>query len=320
MAVLGLLFLALLSVLLGASFLNLLPMQNWLLELNHNFGAYYLVLHVLMIPLGVLYAVYSERVNEIWVLLAINVLMVIYYAFPAVPLLKSVNLPEGDISCDRLYTALFVQAQNSSELIHASEIIAEQHPDLLFSVTAAALEAETTQLLSFYRSARRTKGSGATELAIAAQVPLSEPKITDLGEDLPGAIIVDLPGQRVPNAALALVAGVDPLSDQQLNKNNLIMRRSSAALRALSQPALIATSLRMTPHSRLYRVFKEDEVFYDLFTGKGLVRTWSGRSPLIRFHYDQFFGQGAFLSPGASTIKSDLFDHLPIKTEVRFCR
>lgn len=320
MAILGMLLLAFFSVLLGASFLNLLPMQNWLLELNHNFGAYYLVLHLVMIPVGVLFAVYSDRVHEIWVLSAINVLMVIYYAFPVIPLFQSIYLPEGDISCDRQYTALFVQLQSSTELNRASEIIAEHHPDLLFSVSSAALESETTELLSFYRTARRVKGSAGTELSIAAQVPLSEAKIADLGEDLQGALIVDMPGQRVAHATLALVSGVDPLSDQALTKNNLIMRRSSAALRSLAQPGLIAASLRMTPHSRFYRVFKEDDVFYDLFTGKGLIRTWSGRSPYIRFHYDQFFGQGAILSRGASTIRSDVFDHLPITTEVRFCR
>lgn len=320
MAIFKVLFLALFSVLLGASFLNLLPLQSWLLELNQNFGSYYLVIHCALIPFGILLVVYLDREEEIWTVAAVNLLMAFYYAFPVVPLMMPVKVPEGDISCDRLYSTLFLQTNSAAELEEAALTIDQRKPDILFLTAESSAQPGIESIISKFKVARRTKGAGGSDLVIAAQVPLSEPKITDLGEDLPGALIVGVVGERVPHAALALIAGVNPLTDQQLAKNMLIMRRSSAALRSLAEPALAATTIRMTPHSRLYRVFKEDDVFSDLFTGKGLVRTWSGRSPLIRFHYDQFFSHGAVLSPGASTIRSEVFDHLPISADVRFCR
>lgn len=312
--------LALFSFFLGASLLNLIPIDHWLFELNRNFGAYYLVLHCAMVPLGILLAVLLDRLHELRIMLSVNLLMAAYYFIPVWPLFFYSSVPAGDLSCDRLYTAMYIQIDSQPQLNPARQLITRLHPDLVFFSVGGSAREGAAGLLQEYSDVRRAKGPGYSDLIIASAVPLGNTLLTDLGADLPGALVVELPGERVPKSALALVAGVDPLSDAQLAYNNLIMRRSSAALRALDVPSFSAVSLRMTPHSKLYRVFQEDGAFRDIFGGKGLVRTWSGRSALIRFHYDQFFARGTLLTSDISTVRSDVFDHLPILAALRFCR
>lgn len=314
------LLLAVFSLILGASLLNLIPIDHWLLEINRNFGSYYLVLHCAMIPLGILLIVTLDRVHELRVLITVNLLLVAYYFFPIWPLFFFSPVPEGDLSCDRLYTSMFLQIDSQSQIRASKELIERLHPDLVFFSAGGSARDGAAPLLTGYADVRRTTGPGYSVLMIASTVPLGATLLGDLGADIPGALIVELPGERVPKAALGLIAGVDPLSDAQLAHNNLVMRRGSAALRALELPSFSAVSLRMTPHSKLYRVFQEDNAFRDIFSGKGLVRTWSGRSSLIRFHYDQFFAHGTLLTSDISTVRYEEFDHLPILTALRFCK
>jgi hypothetical protein len=309
------------SVLLGASLLNVLPMQHWLLELNRNFGSYYLVIHCILIPVGIWLSIHSARVHEIWLLVSVNILLFIYYAFPLLPLLFHYSVPEGDLSCDRGETVLFLQVESEAAVRESRALIERFSPSILFLVADAGQSHESAlQLLAGYQFKEQSLGPNGSSLHIASQHRLGPVLLSDLGEDLPGALMVELPGVRVPRAALGLVVGVDPLSDEGLERNIRTMRRSSAALRSLELPALVAVSLRMTPHSKLYRVFKEDSLLRDLFSGKGLVRTWSGRSELIRFHYDQLFVQGSVLHADVSTIPLAEFDHVPILSALRFCR
>lgn len=306
---------------MGASLLNVLPLQHWLLELNRNFGSYYLVIHCILIPMGIWLSINSDRVHEIWISISVNVLLFFYYAFPLVPLLFHYSVPEGDISCDRGETVLFLQVESEASIRESRILIERFHPTIVFLVSEAGPTHDTAvDIVSGYPFKERALGPNGSTLQIASQRQLGGVLLRDLGEDLPGALIVELPGARVPKVALGLVVGVDPLSDQALEKNIRTMRRSSAALRSLELPSLTAVSLRMTPHSKLYRVFKEDASLRDLFSGKGLVRTWSGRSELIRFHYDQFFVQGAVLHADVSTLPLTEFDHLPILSALRFCQ
>jgi hypothetical protein len=309
------------SVLLGASLLNVLPMQHWLLELNRNFGSYYLVIHCILIPVGIWLSIHSARVHEIWLLVSVNILLFIYYAFPLFPLLFHYSVPEGDLSCDRGETVLFLQVESEAAVRESRALIERFRPSILFLVADAGQSHESAiELLAGYQFKEQALGPHGSSLHIASLHRLGPVLLSNLGEDLPGALMVELPGVRVPRAALGLVVGVDPLSDEGLERNIRTMRRSSAALRSLELPALVAVSLRMTPHSKLYRVFKEDSLLRDLFSGKGLVRTWSGRSELIRFHYDQLFVQGSVLHADVSTIPLAEFDHVPILSALRFCR
>jgi hypothetical protein len=312
-------FSALFSVLLATSLLNLLPPGNWLLELNQNLGGYYLLMHFLLVPFGILLAVWFDRAEEIGMIIVINMLMIAYYAVPVVPLMFFNPVPEGDLSCDRRLTTTFIQANNSREVTEMSTLLESLHPEIVFLAAGGVEPEKAIELLAGYKHIRKTAGVGRTELVIASQVPLGEVLAADLGDDLKGALIVELLGERVPKAALGLVVGVDPLGESELNNNTLIMRRSSAALRSLRMPSLTATSLRMTPHSKLYSVFKEENAFQDLFSGMGLVRTWSGRSPFIRFHYDQLFIRGRLLASDVATVRSTIFDHQPVIAAVRFC-
>jgi hypothetical protein len=273
-----------------------------------------------MIPLGVLLIVGLDRVHELRVLMSVNLLLVIYYFLPVWPLLFFSGMPEGDLSCDRLYTTMFLQVDSQSQLHPSRELIDRLHPDLVFFSAGGSARDGATELLKGYADVRKTAGPGYSELLIAATVPLGKTLLTDLGADIQGALVVELPGDRVPMAAVAMIVGVDPLSDAQLAHNTLVMRRGSAALRALETPSLSAVALRMTPHSKQYSVFREDNAFRDIFSGKGLVRTWSGRSPLIRFHYDQLFARGTLLTSDISTVRYQGFDHLPVLAAVRFCK
>ncbi len=321
MIVVRLFLFAFFSVLLGASLLNLIPIQHWLLELNHNFGSYYLVLHCILIPVGIWLSLNSEKAHEIWISISVNILLFIYYAFPLVPLLFHYSVPEGDLSCDRGETVLFLQVDSQAAVRESRALIERFHPSILFLLADGGQSHESAvQLIDGYQFKESALGPNGSSLHIASLHRLGPVLLRDLGEDLPGALIVEFPGVRVPKAALGLVTGVDPLSAQALEQNIRTMRRSSAALRSLELPSLTAVSLRMTPHSKLYRVFKEDSTLRDLFSGKGLVRTWSGRSELIRFHYDQLFVQGSVLHADVSTIPLSEFDHLPILSALRFCR
>lgn len=312
--------LALFSLFLGMSLLNLIPIDYWLLEINRNFGSYYLVLHCAMIPLGVLLIVFSDRVQELRVLMSVNLLLIVYYFVPVFPLFFYTGVPEGDLSCDRLYTSMFIQLDAQSQVRPAHELIERLKPDLVLMSASGGLREEAGKLVGSYTAVRRTNGPEYSEITIASVVPLGPTLLEELGSDLPGALIVELPGTRVPRAAIGMVLGVDPLSDAQLAHNSLVMRRSSAALRSLDVPSFTAVSLRMTPHSKLYKVFKEDDAFRDIFSGKGLVRTWSGRSSLIRFHYDQIFAQGTLLTSDLSLVRYEEFNHLPILSALRFCQ
>jgi hypothetical protein len=320
MRIIRLLSLALFSVLLGASLLNLLPIDNWVIEINRSLGVYYLIVHCLLIPVAIWISLDARAMREIWVPVAVNVLMFVYYAVPIIPLLFHYSVPDGDISCDKGHTLLFVQISNQGMIRESAQIIEQFPPDIILaSVSNGEVYRAFQELLGGFPNRREAEGPNQTKLVIASRPPLGATRLDDLGQDLPGALVVELPGQRVPLAALAIIVGVDPLSERALLHNRFVMRRSSSALRALEIPVVAAVSLRMTPHSEFYRVFKEHDTLRDLFSGQGLVRTWSGRSDLIRLHYDQLFARGTILAPHVATVPVSVFDHFPIHSVVRFC-
>ena len=252
------------------SLLNFLPTFYWVLEVNSNFGAIYLGIHVVsLIWLWVVRKAFSLRR-----LLALSLILIGMSASYLKPIIQAWSVPEVPYVTGKFLKVLLVR---TSEDLAQTKIIVEDirinQPDLLLLTGLKSSDLNISELSKSYpfrKSIIEEEGHG---LAIYSKYSFAADPTTSLGDFLPPAIIADI---ALPTGVVkvAVLSTLPPTNQQAFKTDKLIIRRLVTMMRHQKDPVIVAGNFFATPFSKFYGRIMEWTDLRSAATRYGMPGTW----------------------------------------------
>ncbi len=316
------LFLGLIWLSVLGSLLTLVP-QSYLLgglnvplEINTNFGSYYLFIHLLSVVL--LLFVFRGKYRGRRLVLGYGIALIIWQLAPLVPFLVDFDDEKPCSSC-RTFTLLYANLYSGNKTMQAlvSEIQTRE-PDIvaLLEVRSAALQG-VLDFRSRYPYSSEVPRDDDFGLALYSKFKFINEPLTDIGMDVPPAIIAALDLGMATPLSLALFHVTPPVSSRALEKNKRIVRRIATMFRHDSPNFLAVADMNATPHSPYYQLFEKTGGLRHVLYGEGLFRTWNAFNSLLRFQIDHIFYRGHIERESVQKLDSHGSDHFPIFVRFR---
>ncbi|RIL11347.1 MAG: hypothetical protein DCC75_02485 [Proteobacteria bacterium] len=297
------------------SVFSILPPWVWLLEVNANFGAYHLGLHILSL-LWLFGAAQSIGAKCSKLLVLVLVLLSIWQAIPVVPFYLPDSKPSSNSAgasqqLSLLYANLETKRGNP-ELF--KRIIAEHDPDILALLELSAHWDAALALDSSYPHTIKVLRDDNYGIGVYSKLPLSGEgeRTIDLGSGLPPIIRTAIILDTGKTFKFTLVHAMPPRSDQALVLNYLLLRRIASSIRTENETELLVGDLNATPFSRYYKRFVEWTSLQNAMHGRGLLRTWNAHNPIFRMMIDHVFSTGEVRISGVNRLGRFGSDHFPL--------
>ena len=296
----------LLALSLAGSFLNLFPSAHWIHEVNTNLGAYYLVAHILSIPLA-LFVFRIKRLRRTLLTLLLGVLS-LWYLIALYPFYFSSLTQQEEGGVSLLYANVYLPNTNHVAL---ADIIARENPDLVALLETDEVWLNALALAQRYPFRIEIPQPDQFGLSLYSRHPFIGAPLRSLGGTLPPLILqrVEIsPGKEV---VLGLLHARPPVSSGNFWTNKYLLRRFATLLRHSEENFVIAGDFNATPFSFFYRRFVHWTGVKDSRWGQGLYRSWNTRLPFFRLAIDHIFYRGAVQVTSFSRLEDFGSDHYP---------
>lgn len=275
------------------SLLTILPAFSWWLELNRNFGAYYLFAHLgalVVIPLAWRWSSYRRLV---WG--AVIACLAVHQALPVVPFFESdtKQTPCKDAASFKVFYAN-VQ-QDAPDRASTKAQLAAGDFDLIGLVETDShwLEELTKYTSNFNHKIERPRDD-KFGLAIYSKYPFKEVRPADFFGDSASALSAQISVPKIGEVEVVLMHAAPPLSKDAFASNKLLFRRVSTFVRHVSGPTIVMGDFNATPHSNFYARMVEGAELEHVFWGRGFPRTWNAYTWGERFMLDHVLTKGGF--------------------------
>ncbi|MBN8548595.1 MAG: endonuclease/exonuclease/phosphatase family protein [Deltaproteobacteria bacterium] len=264
---------------------NQLPTWFWFQELSINFGAYWLVLHVLTIALLLLF---GRRLRVPARLLSVFLLAL--FSFQYLYQLRSfLFFPPRKVAAEMTHSLRVVLATvgpGKQSVEETGTMLARQSADvvgLLGASSEALVSLGLTQVYPYYREIPREDGFGA---ALYSRFPITGDVQTSVGELLPPIISTQIALDEKRTLPLILFQAPEIFERESFYLHRLSVRRVSTPLRQTSGPLLVFGNFNASEFSGSYKRFRNAGKLRDAMAGFGYYRTWDASGALWRLNFD----------------------------------
>lgn len=277
------------------SFVTLLPSLTWWLEINRNFGSYYLFAHLgalVVIPIAWRWS-FQRRLG--WgVIIA---LLAFYQALPIAPFLEREPLTRSCSGEEPLRVFYANVQQDVVDRTPTKDLIKHGNFDVIGLVeTDSSWIKALADVTSKLKHQVERPSEDKFGLSLYSKYPLKEIRPSDFfGEGL-SALSVSILHPRLGEIEFVLMHAAPPLSQQFLARNKLLFRRVSTFVRHLTGPTIVMGDFNATPHSKFYSRMVDGAELNHVFWGQGFPRTWNAYTWGERFMLDHVLFKGGLLA------------------------
>ncbi len=273
------------------SFVTVLPALTWWLEVNRNFGAYYLFAHLgalVVIPLAWRWSFYMRLT---WGVIIAS--LALYQALPIVPFLESEPQASSCAKEEPLRVFYTNVQQDVVDRGPTKELIAEGDFDVvgLLETNSSWLEG-LSNVTSQYKYRAERPSEDKFGLVLYSKYPFKDVRPPDFfGEGL-SVLSASVLHPKIGEVEFVLMHAAPPLSTHALASNKLLFRRVSTFVRHLTWPTVVMGDFNATPHSKFYSRMVDGAELSHVFWGHGFPRTWNAYTWGERFMLDHVLLKG----------------------------
>lgn len=294
------------ALITALSAVNLLPGVGHFRELNSNFWLLYLLAHLTLAAVFLLWAA-RQKSLAIWAALIIQSALFVYYLVPLIQLYR----PEIDAQGGRDLRLLFISRCSEKCLANLEKFAVGKGLDVV-AFGAADIAAAPPELAGLKLAASGGAG-GAWGAAMYTNLKPVVERIESFGGDIKPTLFAKF---EVGGAPLSVsVAQTEfPFSKESFIQNELVLRRLSSKLRQLDEDMLVFVGGGISQFSAQLRKFRKGAY---LRNASGLLSTFPAAMPAPGLNFDQFFYRGALSISGVAPVKIEGGEHIGLLIEAR---
>ena len=297
---------------LFGSLLNLLPIQNFWIEINRNLSGYYLAAHVVtMAALAIRMANVRFRRQRVLTVLLLAALCLQYLLpiFPFFGLVRREAVPQHEDHLRILYANVHTENEDHLRL---KQMIGAQDPDLVLLLEVSERWDRDLALAAQYPFRKVIPRDDNFGLGLYSKFPFDNQVQISLGEELPPVIIAKLQAPWKAPLMIALYHALPPMNEDHFQLDRLLHRRMITLLRNVSDDVVLAADMNATPWSGFYKLFLEGAKLSDAAEGYGLSRTWNAMNQLQRLTLDHVLFKGRLEVDRFQVLGDVGSDHFPL--------
>ncbi len=299
------------------SCINLLPTRFYLLEINRNMGAYYLLAHFLAF---VFVLILGSRVlvRPRWILWSL--LQLGFIAFYCSPWLHFYRLsPACPAVTGRTVKLLYANVRTSnSDKLSLANVIREKSPDIIGLLEVNQQWLRALNLSEQYPYKVEIPREDNFGLALYSRFPLSA-AIPEYGDDdfVVPAIIRKVELTADLDFDLALAHAIPPLTAANYMYSRTLLQRIAVWAKNHHGRLVVAGDFNATPYSEIYQKFTGAGM-HPAAQGSNIFTTWNAQSAIFKLMLDHILFKGCVNLKSYERLPEIGSDHYPLLVELEF--